>query len=226
MIQARRSHLNLQTGNVVVIGGAGLTGVIAELPDDRTALIRLHENQLGVKPELIKVETDQLRELPDGRLSLPLNEAQLQQLQDTAQSEESSRTVVPIAEEQLRVGRRTVETGRVTVDKTVTEREQTVDEPTFIDEAQVRRVPVNQVIDQPAEIHQQGDDLVIPLMEEVLVVEKKLMLREEVRITRTRREQREPQTHALRKEEARISRSPDPSTTPDPHNQDKDPHHG
>ena len=58
--------------------------------------------------------------------------------------------------------------------------------PLFREDCDVERVPIRRMIDQPAEIRQDGDTLIIPLMEEVLVVEKRLMLREELHIRRRR----------------------------------------
>ena len=54
--------------------------------------------------------------------------------------------------------------------------------PLFREDCEVERVQVKRILDQPAEIRQDGDTLIIPLMEEVLVVEKRLMLREELHI--------------------------------------------
>jgi stress response protein YsnF len=45
-------------------------------------------------------------------------------------------------------------------------------------------------------------------MEEVLVVEKRLMLKEEVRVTKSRHEVRDPKEVTLRSEEAVIERLP------------------
>ncbi len=58
--------------------------------------------------------------------------------------------------------------------------------PLFREDCEVERVQVNRMLDQPAEMRQDGDTLIIPLMEEVLVVEKRLMLREELHIKRRR----------------------------------------
>lgn len=59
-------------------------------------------------------------------------------------------------------------------------------DPLFREDCDVQRVEVKRIIDKPAEIRQEGDTLIIPLMEEVLVVEKRLMLREELHIKRRR----------------------------------------
>jgi stress response protein YsnF len=58
--------------------------------------------------------------------------------------------------------------------------------PLFREDCEVERVQVKRMLDQPAEIRQDGDTLIIPLMEEVLVIEKRLMLREELHIRRRR----------------------------------------
>ncbi len=76
-----------------------------------------------------------------------------------------------------------------------------VDEPGFEEHVEVERVPINQVIDQPAVTRREGDTLIIPVMEEVLVVEKRLILKEEVRITTRRSEVRDTQRVTLRRED-------------------------
>jgi len=48
--------------------------------------------------------------------------------------------------------------------------------------------------------------MIVPLLEEVLVVEKRLMLREEVRISKRRNETHRPQTVTLRKEDVNVER--------------------
>jgi len=57
-------------------------------------------------------------------------------------------------------------------------------------------------------MREEGNTLVIPVLEETLVLEKKLLLREEIRITRTRREQRRREHVPLRRECAVIERLP------------------
>lgn len=46
--------------------------------------------------------------------------------------------------------------------------------------------------------------MVVPVLEEIMVVEKRTILKEELRITSTRREVREPQRVVLRKEEVSV----------------------
>lgn len=110
--------------------------------------------------------------------------------------------VVPVVEEELHVGKRQVEDGVTRVKKVVNEREETVDMPLLKEEVHIERVPVNKVIDAPVGIRQEGEVTVVPLVEEVLVVEKKLLLKEELHITKERVTVHEPKTEVLRSEQA------------------------
>ena len=115
--------------------------------------------------------------------------------------------VVPVMEEELRVGKRVVETGRVRVHKTVHEHEEVLDEPLMREEYDVERVPVDEFVDGPVGPRHEGETLIVPVLEEVLVVEKRLVVREELRITRRRTEEHRPQRVKLLGEEVSVERT-------------------
>ena len=117
--------------------------------------------------------------------------------------------VVPVVAEQLEVEKRKVEAGGVRIRKTVSEREEVVDEPLMREEVQVRRVPVNKVVDGPVPVRHVGDTMIVSLLEEVLVVEKRLMVKEELHITKEQVESYRPQRVRLRTEEAVVERVED-----------------
>lgn len=119
------------------------------------------------------------------------------------------KTVIPVVREELDIGKRKVDTGTTRVKRVVSEREETVEMPLLHEEAQVERVPVNAVLDAPAAIRQEGDVTVVPVMEEVLVVEKKLLLREELHIKKQRTTVNTPQTETLRSEDVIVERMPE-----------------
>ena len=129
----------------------------------------------------------------------------------TADSGLSDRMVLPIVEERLRIDKRTEETGVVRIHKNVTERSETVRFETTDESVVVERVPVDRIVEGPVETRQEGDTTVIPVLEEVVVVEKRLRLIEEVRITRTRTTAPNERTVVLRKEEVVVERE-----TPNP----------
>lgn len=110
--------------------------------------------------------------------------------------------VVPLMEETLDISKREVVTGGVRLVKKVTEHEETVDLPLLRETVEVERVPIGRIVTEAPAARQEGDTLIVSILEEVLVVEKRLMLKEEVRITRTRTEVHQPQVVTLRTEEA------------------------
>jgi stress response protein YsnF len=57
------------------------------------------------------------------------------------------------------------------------------------------------VLDRPVEVRHEGNTTIIPIYEEVLVVEKGLMLKEEIRITKRTTETHQPQQVITRSEE-------------------------
>lgn len=126
---------------------------------------------------------------------------------------------IPVHEEQLRVGRRLVDTGRgVRVHKTVTEHPHQVDETLLHDTLDVRHVPIGQLVpagEIPA-ARQEGDTLIVPVLEEVLVLEKRLRLREELHITRHRHGSRHAETVVLRAESVTVTPFDDASDTGKP----------
>ena len=91
---------------------------------------------------------------------------------------------IPRAREELDVAKREVETARVRVRKLVERHEELIEEPLVRHDVEVERVPVDRMLDAPAATRQDGDVLVVPVLEEVLVVQKRWRLKEELRIRR------------------------------------------
>lgn len=120
--------------------------------------------------------------------------------------------VVPVHREILQVGVRRVDTGRgVRVRKSVTEQAHHIDETLLRDEVSVQHVPVDRLValsEAPASRYD-GDTLIVPILEEVLVVEKRLRIKEELHITRTRRQERFSQSVPLKAETVCVERFDD-----------------
>lgn len=103
-----------------------------------------------------------------------------------ANEQETQRELhIPVTQEVLELGKRLVETGRgVRVHKTVTETVVRIDEPLMQQGLEIEHVPVNAWVEGNAPVQRhEGDTLIVPVLEEVLVVEKRLRLKEEIRIT-------------------------------------------
>jgi uncharacterized protein (TIGR02271 family) len=116
--------------------------------------------------------------------------------------------VVPVIQEHLNIGKRTVESGRVRVRKVVREVEETIDQPLAREEVTIERVPVGRIVEGPQQARQEGDDWIIPVVEEVLVVEKRLMLKEELHVRKRTVQERHHQRVTLQHEEPVIERLP------------------
>ena len=124
------------------------------------------------------------------------------------QSEVSDTEVIALAEEELRVGKRTVTTGRVRV-RTAVEVETEIAKASLDGETvEVERVAIDRIVDEAPGIRTEGDVTVIPVMEEVLVVEKRLVLKEELHIRKRVTTEAVEIPVELRKQHAVIERIP------------------
>jgi uncharacterized protein (TIGR02271 family) len=200
---------------LTVMDADGLRATVTQQDLDRQdgqVLVRLADGRQ------ILVPTEELRVEEDGGFSLPFSFMEVTEVAQRAEVSaaperdagrrvrDDGTVVVPVVAEQLEVQKRMVEAGGVRVRKTVSEREEVVDEPLLREEVQVRRVPVGRVVEGPVPVRHVGDTIIVSLLEEVLVVEKRLMLKEELHITKERVETYRPQRVTLRTEEAVVER--------------------
>ena len=123
---------------------------------------------------------------------------------------------VPIVEEQVTVGKREVETGRVRVHTVVDEEKLNLTELLERDVVEIERVPVGKEVAQAPLPFEEGDVLVIPVIEERLIVEKRLVVVEEVRVRR--RQERAPANIPVTRRvmHAEIERHAPPAAQPGP----------
>jgi uncharacterized protein (TIGR02271 family) len=117
-------------------------------------------------------------------------------------------TIIPLLQEELTVAKRVVETARVRVSRVTHSHEQMVDELLQHEKVEVERVPVGRPIDVMPSIRQEGDVTIIPVVEEILKVERCLVLKEEVHIRRIKTTERHQEQVMLRRQEATVSRTP------------------
>jgi uncharacterized protein (TIGR02271 family) len=121
-----------------------------------------------------------------------------QQTDHPAEADEPVR--INVHEEVLTPVTRDVHLGDVVIHKRVEEEPIETTVELSRDEVSVEHVPVNREIEVAPEPRCEGDTLIIPVVEERLVTEKRLVLREEVRVTR-RRQTEQTQIHdVLRRE--------------------------
>ena len=115
---------------------------------------------------------------------------------------------IPIIEESLQVSKEVVDRGGYRINKRLETREELVDELLKTEHVEIERRKINTAIADGAvpQMRQEGDTLIVPVIEEMLITVKRLVLVEEVRITRTQGIQRKPQTYTLRKEHIEVER--------------------
>ena len=124
-------------------------------------------------------------------------------------------TTIPVIEEIARIEKQVVETGRVVIRKTVHHETQTVDVPTQEEHVHVERVPINQVVETPPEVRQEGDTMIIPVLREEVVVTTRLVLVEELHVRKRTLTNNTPQEVSLRREEVHYERIEGSPTPPD-----------
>jgi uncharacterized protein (TIGR02271 family) len=142
----------------------------------------------------------------EGRYAVPTALAELERRPRAGADSPEPPLVLPVLEEALDVQTRRVETGRVRLHKAVHTREVLVDEPLLREEVVIERVPVNRVVEGPIPMRYEGDTMILSLLEEVLVVETRLLLKEEVRITTRRTDRHAPERVTLRHEDVTLER--------------------
>jgi len=158
----------------------------------------------------------------EGRYAVPMALAELERRAGADPREPP--LVLPVLAEVLDVRTRRVETGRVRIHTTVQAREVLVDEPLLREEVIIERVPVNRVVEGPIPVRYEGDTMILSLLEEVLVVETRLLLKEEVHLTTRRTDTHTPERVTLRHEDVTIERVD--LERNEPHSQGQEESHG
>lgn len=188
-----------------VRGTLDLTVVPPEGTESKLVLARFDDGSQ------VFVDASTFVEKEQGLFLFPGNFAQLlAQNQPTnygqVQFGKSGQIVVPLLAEEIKIAREKFVTGGVRVHKTVVEQVETIDEPTLQEEVTVERITVNSFVNEPPAVRYEGDTMIVPLLKEVLVVEKKLVLYEEIRITKKHSTSRNPQNIVVRREEATLEK--------------------
>ena len=121
-------------------------------------------------------------------------------------AEEQEVAAIPLVEERVTVGKRQVQTGRYRVRISVEEREERVPVELSHDEVEIERVPKNLAVQELPSVRLEGTTTIIPVVEEVVVVEKRLVLVEEIHVRRRSMTATEEIPITVRAEQAAIER--------------------
>jgi stress response protein YsnF len=126
----------------------------------------------------------------------------------TAERTNPEEIAVPLFEEQASVVKRRVVTGRVHVSTVTREHEQLIEELLARENVEIERTPINKRVEVAPKVRQEGDTTIIPLVEEVLVLERRLVVKEEVRVRLVQSNETHRERVTLRRQEATITRDP------------------
>ena len=131
----------------------------------------------------------------------------------TTEVESGETLIIPVVEETARIEKRSVETGRVRVSTRTEVVEQVLRESLRSDAVEVTRVPMDRTLaegETPPAVREEAGVTIIPILEEILVVEKRLVLKEEVHIRRSTADEDVEVPVTLRRQRAVVERvSPD-----------------
>jgi uncharacterized protein (TIGR02271 family) len=107
--------------------------------------------------------------------------------------------IFPVIEEELEIKKKVVDSGRLLITKKVEDKEFNIEIPTTEEEFEVRRIPVNKIVNgKTPQMRKEGDTMIIPVLKEVIV--KKTMVTEEILITKRKTTTTSKEKIALRKE--------------------------
>ena len=187
----------------MVVDADGVAGSFVEMaddlsPDEIRAAITFGNGRRVLVPRSLVLPQD------DGTFRVPLSLATL--AGETGEELSGEDQVITLAEEQVRIGKQRRETAKLRVTKRVEQKQEMVDLPLMKERVEVRHVPMERWIDAPPAIRQEGDTTILPVMEEVLVVEKRLRLVEEVHLVKHRDLVRHREAVTLRRETAEIEK--------------------
>ena len=93
---------------------------------------------------------------------------------------------IPVVQEEARVTKRQLDTERVRVRTSFEQRTVTVRDTVSREQIEIRRVPIERAVAEVPPVREEGDVTIVPVLEERLVVEKRLFLVEEIHLVRRR----------------------------------------
>lgn len=128
--------------------------------------------------------------------------------------------VLPLHVEEITVAKRQIERSIVRVATTTNLVDRIVEEDLVQERVEIERIPIGHYVDVFPPVREEGDLTIMPVVEEVLVVERRYLLKEEVHIRRICTAERHRETVQLREQEAIITRTSsvisNPGVTTDP----------
>lgn len=120
--------------------------------------------------------------------------------------EKDKNVVIPLVREEVHADAVPVVTGGVRVTKRVEGHDETVEQELQKTNVEVKRVKADRVVDGPQPVRRVGKTLIVPVVSEVLRIEKQWVVTEEIHITEIERHETVQNKVTLNREEAQVER--------------------
>lgn len=115
-------------------------------------------------------------------------------------------SVIRLAEEDITVSKRSGDVGGVQVSRVTRTYRKPIEEILRQEKVEVERVALDQPVDDVPPVRQEGDVIIVPVVEEIISVERRLVLKEEVRIRKVETTEKYQDEVTLHKQEAVVTR--------------------
>ena len=125
----------------------------------------------------------------------------------TPHGPEEGSIVIPVNEETVQVHKEVMESAKVRVQTTVSDVEKSFSVPLTGETYDIKRVAINELIDERPQVREEGDCIIIP----VVIIQKRLKLVEEVHITKRQTTTTHQENIIVKKEDVVIERLPIPN---------------
>jgi len=199
-----------------VVDTMGLFGTVTSLLPFDTTADGLNKKTCDSSPDLSGAVLVQHR---DHQLALPAAVFQARENNSfgvpfsfadlIASSEDANKLHIPLVREEVTVEKQVVDTGRgLRISKTVIETPHVMEQSLQQDHLTVAHVPQGRFVEPDAipSTRYEGTTMIIPIIEEVLVVQTQLRLKEEIHITRESRTVTAKETVHLKSDQIRVER--------------------
>lgn len=120
----------------------------------------------------------------------------------------SEEQVLPVVMEEITISKIVEPVEHVRAETRVVERELPLETEVAHEEIEVSRVPVGRFVDEAPTVRVDGDTTIVPVVEEVAFVTKRLLLKEEVHLTKRRVVEPRTATVSVREEHVHVERLP------------------
>ncbi len=139
--------------------------------------------------------------------------------------DDDEQAVIPVIREELRADTVPVVTGGVRVTKRVESHDEIVEQALRKSRVEVKRVKTERVVDGPQPVQRVGNTVIVPVVSEVLRIEKQWVVTEEIHITELQESQTVQHKVTLNEEQAAIERLDSAGNVTAPIHETSEAHH-